>query len=174
MLSALEEKKSEHFVIENFKLYEELQNYEKKYNMNTFAMFYSENLSNDFLNWRRLFFKYLYCNGSMFKINKIKDIDYLVIPRKHFVTNIIEYLYDLRDYLSKNKNGVLVLTNQVYQYKKILEYCNENKILCLLLSNDPQDKYLDLSNLFIQIVKEPSIIAKKFPLKIIQYGIDEI
>lgn len=165
MLSNSESVKMTNFIYSENDILNKLKEYEKQYNMNSIEAYYSDKKDDDFTNWKELFISYLYSNSNIFSINKYEKLTYLTIPKELFLRNIVSYLDIVSLYIKKNPNVVMVITNGVSEYKRIIELCNERRILCMLVSDNIEDKYLDYTNLFVQISKTPSKDAKKFKLK---------
>lgn len=166
MLSA-EERKKNLEILDSNKDKEKLIQYENEFNINSVEAYYQNKKDDKSQDFRKIFLRYLYVNNNPFVINTKKEIVYVTVPRLALLKNVISYLDEVRLLIDYNPNIVLVLTNAVSGYKKIINIANEKGILVMLISNDSEDKYLDNSNLYVQISKNPREDAIKLNLKII-------
>lgn len=166
MLSA-EERKKNLEILDSNRDKEKLIQYENEFNINSVEAYYQNKKDDKSQEFRKIFLRYLYVNNNPFVINTKKEIVYVTIPRLALLKNVVSYLDEVRLLIDYNPNIVLVLTNAVSEYKKIINIANEKGILVMLLSDDSEDKYLDNSNLYVQISKNPKKDALKLNLKII-------
>jgi len=139
-------------------LEKKILNIQKKEKQSSFEAYYTNFKTEDF---KKSFNKAVYSNLFSEEYSD-KKIDYYIIPRTSFIDNINKYLDELSNYIKKgNYNTMVILTNSVSKYKKVLELLNEKRILTLLVSDNKEDLFLEYSNLFCYITNEPNNYIKK-------------
>ncbi len=148
------------------KLKDDLIFLEKHYKKNSVEVYYED--KKELFKWKELIDRYIWANLSLEDINTFKDVTYYTIPRSVLMDNlIISYLDKIKEKLKTDKNTVVVLTNEVYNYEIILEKLNEKKILTLLYTNNIEDLDLSYTNLIVRYSDNPRKEALKHKLKIL-------
>lgn len=165
MLSASERNKDLNLIDNNDEKI--LKKYEEEFNINSLEAYYKNVKDDEMQDFRNVFLRYLYVNNNPFVINTKKEIIYVTVPRTVLLRGVVDYLDKVKILIDYNPNIILVLTNGIKEYKKIIDIANEKNILCMLISDNLEDKYLDNSNLYVQINKNPSETAKRFNLHVV-------
>lgn len=140
-----------HFIED--KKVQEILYYEKKYNLNSFSILYSNDFTPEVTKWRKLVQEYIRLNGDITLINKVIPINLWGLSEQNK-----EKEYQMCDFIIHYQfNSAVMISNKNNLYKKVISLMNRHGIVVILYTNNIEDFELKQSNVVVVYTEKPNL-----------------